>query len=429
MKRIETRLALSVWWAVWLLAAPTVGAQSPAPPAIMMLQTSASQRQVYLANAVIWKPGGIPTAEQIREGPSGRSPLAGVDRDAQGEVTCTYDHGGAGAPGRTVKFTCRTAAGRSLRVKYFDGNPQTGNREVFGEVLATRLFWALGFDADAVYPVVIRCLDCPADPNAGTGPRAARRYLGIVEAFYEGTLVTSRGNPDQGWAFDELRRAIATLPGGEARARQQMEFDALSLLAVFVQHGDRKPSQQRLVCRLVLDRDAGEVLLADTDEGALHVPVLLERRDRHACSATTVTVQDLGATFGGAGQFTSNVRAKVHLSSWAGTAMFANRSVKDGRGGAAPRCRGNLAPSLSAGADADANPEIGDAGRRFLHERLAALTPDHVRALFEAAHIDQLKEPQQWRDRTSGQVRTGIDAWVGAFLHKVDQIGRTSCPA
>lgn len=404
--------------------APTLSAQGAGVQAAL-IQTSDAQRQRYLATAVIWKPSGVPTPEQIREGPPGRSPLRGIERDVNGEVRCTYEKGGAGAPGRTVKFTCRTPTGRSLRVKYYDGNPQTGNREVFAEVIATRLFWALGFDADAVYPVVVRCLQCPADPNSGTGPRADRRYLGMVEALYEGTVITTNGNPDQGWRFRELREAVATLRG-EQQAGQKVYQDALALLSVFVQHGDRKPSQQRLVCRSPLDPAAGELQSIDNDEG-FHLPVFVEHSDQRACQESVVTVQDLGATFGGAGQFTSNVRAKVHLSSWASTAMFAQRSLKDSKGGAPPPCRGNVAPSLSSGAEA--NPPIGDAGRHFLHERLAALTPAHVRALFEAARIDELQEPQQWRDRKSGQLLTGVDAWVAVFLHKVAEIGSTSCPA
>jgi hypothetical protein len=408
-----------------LHASHVVVAQAPAPQAAL-LQTSDAQRQRYLANAVIWKPSGVPTPEQLREGPPGRSPVRGIALNASGEVPCRYEKGGADSPGHTVKFTCRTDGGRLLRVKYFDGNPQTGNREVFAEVIATRLFWAVGFDADAVYPILVRCLECPADPNRGTGPRADRRYLGMVEAFYDGVVITSDGDTDQGWRFRELREAIATVPKGEHQARQQAYQSALTLLGVFVQHGDRKPSQQRLVCRSPLDPDAGEVQTLDNDEG-FHLPVFVEHPDRPACRESVVTVQDLGATFGGAGQFTSNVRAKVHLASWAGTPMFAQRSLRDSRGGAAPPCRGNLVPSLSSGAEA--NPPVTEAGRRLLYERLSALSPAHVRALFEAAHLDELQEPQQWRDRKTGQLLTGVDAWVAVFLHKVEQIGNTSCPA
>jgi hypothetical protein len=400
-------------------------AQGAAAQAPALIQTSNGQRQRYLANAVIWRPSGVPTPDQLREGVPGKSPLRGMEVDANGEVTCTYEKGGAGAPGRTAKFTCRTAAGRSLRVKYYDGNPQTGNREVFAEVIATRLFWALGFDADAVYPVLVRCLECPANPMTGQGPRESRRYLGLVEAMYEGTIITTHGDPNQGWLFRELRQAIATLPTGEHQARQQVYQDALALLSVFVQHGDRKPSQQRLVCRSPLDPAAGELQSVDNDDG-FHLPIFVEHPDRRACQESVVTVQDLGATFGGAGQFTSNVGAKVHLASWAGTAMFAQRSLRDSRSGAAPPCRGNLAPSMSSGAEA--NPPIGNGGRRFLHERLSALTPTHIRAIFEAAHLDELKEPQQWRDRQTGQTLTGTDAWVAVFQRKVDEIGSTSCP-
>jgi hypothetical protein len=406
------------------LGTNAVRAQVEAPP--VLIETSGDQRRAYLAEAQIWKPGGIPTPEQLREGPPGRTPLRGIPVGADGEVSCTYERGGAGLPGRTAKFTCRTEAGRSIRVKYYDGNPKTGNREVFAELLATRLFWALGFDADAVYPVVVRCLQCPSNPNTGAGPRESRRFLGIVEALYEGTPIASKEDLDQGWSFGEVRAAIAGLPHGELRARQQVHFEALSLLGVFIQHGDRKPTQQRLVCRSAVDTSAGEVHVLDL-EGGIQLPVMLERPHSRACSATVLTVQDLGATFGGAGQLSKNATAKVHLSSWAGTPIFAQRSVADRQGTAARPCRGNITVSMAAGRDADDQPAISDEARRFLHGRLAALTSAHIRALFEVAHIDEVGEPQEWRDRANGRVLTGIDAWVAAFQAKVAEIGRTSC--
>jgi hypothetical protein len=428
MPALHRLVALALFGVGAAHVVPAVTAQVPAVPAPSLLQTSPSRRQQYLAHAVVWKPGGIPTPDQIRTGPPGRSPIADVEKDANGEVSCTYAHGGVGSTGKTAKFTCRLADGRSVRVKYYDGNVRTGNREVFAEILATRLFWTLGFDADAVYPVVIQCLDCPADPMNEVGPRARRRYLGIVQAHHEGTIIASKGDRNQGWTFGEVRAAIATLPAGETRARQSVQFDALALLATFVQHGDRKPEQQRLVCRSALDLSAGD-LHSDDDDAGFHLGVLLERADRSACAEAMLTVQDLGATFGGAGQFTLNVSAKAHLSSWASTPVFAPRRLRDSRGGQPPPCRGNLSPSMSAGLDADANPIISDAGRRFLHDRLAALSPDHVRALFHAAHIDELKETHEWKDPRSGQRLQGIEAWVAAFSYKVEEIGRTSCPS
>ena len=84
-----------------------------------------------------------------------------------------------------------------------------------------------------------------------------RSYLGIVEPYFAGTLVLSSHDPDEGWSFRDLDRAIAALPPGPRKDRQRLHFDALELLGVLVQHGDRKPSQQRLTCRGTLDLAAG----------------------------------------------------------------------------------------------------------------------------------------------------------------------------
>ena len=73
-------------------------------------------------------------------------------------VDCTYK--AKEQSGHSPKFVCETSPGQEVKVKY---GPR--NAEVFGEVLATRLFWALGFAADRMYPVRVRCKGCPADPK------------------------------------------------------------------------------------------------------------------------------------------------------------------------------------------------------------------------------------------------------------------------
>jgi hypothetical protein len=407
--------------------AQAVATPSIAAPTPTLLRTSDAQRKQYLADAVIWRPSGVPTPEQLRAGPAGRFPVKGVVPNADGEIPCTWEHGGAGSPGKSAKFTCRTTNGRTIRVKFYDGNLRTGNREVFAEVAATRLFWALGFDADPMYPVKVRCLQCPANPMTGVGPKADRPFLGVVEAFYEGTMIGSTSDVNQGWSFGEMTAAIASLPAGEHQARQQMYFDALQLLAVFVQHGDRKPSQQRLVCLSTIDLEAGDLQVVD-DDGGYHVPVFHELRDARACRQSGITVQDLGATFGGGGQFTSNVLAKMHLSSWANTAVFTMPTLERRRNGRAMACRGYVTPSVSAGPDAEENPRVGEAGRRFLSERLASLTPAHLRAIFETARVTEIAEPHEWRDPKTKQLLTGVDAWVAVFQHKVEELGAMSCP-
>ena len=205
-------------------------------------------------------------------------------------------------------------------------------------------------------------------------------------------LITSTKDPDQGWAFGELEKAIDSLPPGPLRVRQRIHFDALTLLAVFIQHGDRKRSQQRLVCRGDLDFQAGDFreLPGEGHDGA-GIPVLFEHPSVRACSGdTVVTLQDVGATFGGAGQFTGRTSAKIHLKSWASKDVFEAPSHAS-RGGPS-ECRGNINVSGSAGSDAGENPWISEAGRSFLSTQFERLTPDHVRAIFETARVDRLGE-------------------------------------
>jgi len=54
-----------------------------------------------------------------------------------------------------------SGSGAVVRVKY-----GKDTHEVYSEVAATRLLWALGFYADEMYPVRLKCLQCPEkDPT------------------------------------------------------------------------------------------------------------------------------------------------------------------------------------------------------------------------------------------------------------------------
>jgi hypothetical protein len=408
-----------------VLAALVVGTLSAQAPSPLFIYTHAAERSNYLANAVIWRDPGPLLPEQIRVGPPAAVPTALVDAASGKPVECRYERAGVELGGKTPKFSCQTPDGKSLRVKYYDG-PSHGNREVFAEVVATRLLWALGFDTDPVFPAVIECLNCPADPWNGQGARQTRRYAAAYEPHYVGTLITSTKDPDQGWTFGELQKAIDSLPPGALRNRQRMHFDALSLAAVFIQHGDRKRSQQRLVCRGEIDPSKGDLhdVAGDESESA-PIPVLFEHPNMKACVGDpVVTLQDVGATFGGAGQFTGR-SAKIHLKSWAGKDIFGSgSSSRDG----GSECRGNINVSGSAGADSGENPRISEAGREFLAAQFRRLTPEHVRALFETARVEQMGDEQQWQD-ASGKSHTGVDAWVAAFMEKVAQIDRRHCGA
>jgi hypothetical protein len=74
--------------------------------------------------------------------------------------------------GKTPKFFCRYSyknksgetKSMKLKVKYDSEDVQNINVGVYGETLATRLLWALGFPSDTVFPVQMRCQGCPKEP-------------------------------------------------------------------------------------------------------------------------------------------------------------------------------------------------------------------------------------------------------------------------
>jgi hypothetical protein len=422
--RVLRRAAASAMLAV-VATAPALLGQEPAPPSPTVLVTSSAQRRAYLAKATVWQERALPSPEAIVEGPPGNPGGSRAQVNPPDGVPCTYESGSAGMGGKTPKFTCRTPDGRSIRVKYFSGDPATGNREVFAEGVATRLFWALGFPADRVYPVTVNCKDCPADPMHGTGPRAARRFLGVTEPHFEGSLILSRSNPDQGWKFGELAQAIASLPDGPEKAARRVQFDALTLLAVFIQHGDRKAPNQRLVCLDSLDTRAGGVHSLDDDGAARAVPALFEDAGASACATPAALIQDLGATFGSSGIRTTRGN-KVSLGGWARRSVFLPPKPNEVARGARV-CRGDIIAAFDAGEETGEEPVISEAGRALLGRLLGSLTDAHIRALFEAGRLDQLGEPAEWRDPATKQVYTGIDAWVAAFKHKRAQIETARC--
>jgi hypothetical protein len=345
-------------------------AQSGTSTAVTVLWTSGQSRRAYLGSATIWQMKELPSPEQILEGPSGIVRLDRRQANPPQGLPCTWELGGKQLRGKTEKFQCRTPAGTSVRVKYYTGNPETGNREVFAEVVATRLFWALGYGADVVFPVRVNCLECPADPMSGEGPRASRVFLGVVEPRFEGAAILSSTDLEEGWTFGELDEAIEQLGPGPERER--------------------------------------------------------------SCQAAVATIQDLGATFGGAGRFTKDTNAKLDLSSWSGAVFKSAGNQTTG----ARKCEVKLVTSLSSRQLRLRNPRlrelrggsprIGEAGRRHLAEQLARLSDAHIRALFEAGRVDVLGEPT-YTEPATGVTRRGVDAWVAAFKHKREEIRAARC--
>lgn len=281
-------------------------------------------------------------------------------------VTCDYVDKKMGG---TPKFTCVIPTDDELKVKF---GPDNG--EVYAEVASSRLFWALGFGADRMYPVRVVCRGCPATIQ-GTDIASIQRKMA-------GTQIDSDSGP--GWTWAELE-LVDPAAGGAPRA----ERDALKLLAVFIQHTDSKSQQQRLIC----------VSPPGTPEHG------------EPCAETFMMVHDLGRTFGQANLFNRNRVSSANLGEWSRSRIW-----KDPK-----RCVANLSKSMTGTLD---NPSITEAGRRFLGDLLVQLTDAQLHDLFDSARFTRRSAAT---NGTTG-VAT-VEQWVETFKQKRHDIVNHTCPA
>ena len=192
--------------------------------------------------------------------------------------------------------------------------------------------------------------------------------------------------PDDGWSWKELD-LVDEKAGGATRA----ERDALRLLAVFMQHTDTKPEQQRLLC-------LGESKADHAGKGPM------------PCDRPFMMIQDLGVTFGRANKYNEGKPGSVNLAEWSKTPVWQDETA----------CVGNLPKSATGTLE---NPSISEDGRRFLADLLTQLTDQQLYDLFEAARVTlRVRDP---RDVKSGFPT--IDEWVAAFKQKRSQIVDRHC--
>jgi hypothetical protein len=324
-------------------------------------------RTSVIARAQVWSPTKV-RAVNVKQGPQGPGafPFGAT-------VSCTYLDKKLG--GASPKFACLVGERDEIRVK-FGG----GNGEVFGEVLATRLLWTLGFGADRMYPVTVVCRGCPKEfsslPQSGD---TMRFEPAVIERRMPGWEWPPEGA--QGWAWNELSD-VDPKSAGASRAQR----DALKLLAVFMQHTDSKPEQQRILC-------------------------LNGTRSRSSRSCRPfLMISDVGLTFGRANRMNENAIGSVNLHAWRETPIW-----KDQAG-----CIGNLAKSMTGTLD---DPPISESGRRFLANLLAQLSDRQIRDLFEVAQVRlRMRVPD---DAASGAAT--VDEWVEAFKDKRAQIVGRKC--
>jgi hypothetical protein len=332
---------------------------------------SVNERAATLQRARVWQP--IDTRSlNLAAGP----PLSSAERIGK-ELSCRFVFPEKPLSGNTPKFRCAVRPDDVVKVKY-----GKKNGEVYAEIAASRLFWALGFKADRMYPTRVSCQGCPADPFAASKadwhsgkPGDVGQYVfdpAAAERPLPGAAIETDGF--EGWAWPELDNVDAGA-GGATRA----QVDALKLLAVFVQHSDTKPEQQELMCA----------------PGG----VKKDRAGNETCTSPWLVVKDLGVTFGKA---TALNNSAMDLDDWSNARIWRDGSP----------CVGDLSRSRTGSLE---NPRIGEAGRQFLATRLLLLSDAQIRDLFTAARA-------QLRDET-------IADWVRVFKRKRVEIVNARCAA
>jgi hypothetical protein len=346
--------------------------------------TSRSNRRDAIRHAQIWTHTDVASMDLVA-GPQG----PGAFKPGQ-TITCDYQE--QDMNGLSPKFMCEIAGTDHdiIKVKY-----GRDNAEVYGEMLSTRLLWALGFGTDRMYAVRVICRGCPAGVKGGTALPSGERLFdpATVERKAEGHEIESYAN--QGWGWPELDHVDAKAGGAPIEQR-----DALKLLAVFIQHSDSKPEQQRLVC---------------LDEGPRPAP-----GTDAACAHPFMFIQDLGLTFGRT-DILFHKENYVNVERWAGTTIWA---AGDG-------CIGNLYKPFLGTLE---RPPIGESGRAFLANLLSQLRDEQIRDLFTSARVDlRSRKPAVDHSLGGADVDPGdptlIDEWVAAFKHKREQVADRRCSA
>jgi len=391
-----------------MVACPSGQSSTPSTPAPGKVEKefySAKDRSEAMHSASLFTAKPVSEAA-ILEGPS-QNPKQ-FQLHFNDKVICDFTNPGSKMGGKTPKFECKIT-----RVESANGQVQVANEqmdeepvkvkfgaddnEVYAEVVATRLLWALGYYADAWFPVRVECHNCPADPVSGSGERQTRTFdpATIVRKF-PGHKMYEVGKEEEGWSWKEL---------DSLNGRPSYEKDGLNLIAAFMKHSDNKPPQQRLVCDKV------------------HVDQSTQPFTTK-CEKSVMLIQDVGATFGSGGWFTSNSGAKMNLGQWSSTKLW----NKVGTEGAPQQCQAVLRKSLTAH-DGLGDPMISEEGRRFDAGLLCQLSDQQIEELFKASRVAQKPEYHNH----DGSFKSGVDEasiirqWTEAFKQKREDLAKGRC--
>ena len=204
----------------------TLAAQTAVAPAFIF--SHQDTRMSYLGNAVIWRDPGHLTPEQIKAGPPAAIPEA-VKQGRKRSGRRLHLR----APGlRTGRRD------REIQLSY-EGRQNGSHQILRGSQGQPRGVCRGRSHTPDVGARVRRRSDVRVDGQLSGLPRRSTERPGSqagatdipppYEPRYVGTIITSSKDPDQGWKFGEVDRAISSLPASALRVRQRMQFDALTL--------------------------------------------------------------------------------------------------------------------------------------------------------------------------------------------------------
>ena len=341
---------------------------------------SVEERQQVMERAQVWRQLNTSSLNLIR------GPVLPASQRIPANVTCTFEFPKKPLTGMTPKFLCDIGKGDVVKVKYGEKNG-----EVYAEVASSRLLWALGFQADVMYPTKVTCRNCPDDPFRASGEDWKRGNPGDTdtEVFDPAVIERESGSAVEvpgyeGWAFPELDK-IGNTPGGATRA----QLDALKLLAVFIQHSDSKPGQQEIVCAEGRKRE--------------------DAKGNETCAQAWLVIKDLGGSFGKA---TLRNTSKMKLSDWDSTVIW-----KDSK-----QCIGEMPRSFTGSLE---DPKISEAGRSFLATQLSKLSDRQIRDLFTVSNV--VKRGEQIDGADGKKRRVTVDDWARVFKRKRSEIVAARC--
>jgi len=302
--------------------------------------------------------------------------------------------------GSTPKFACVIPPDDELKVKYGEHNG-----EVYAEVAAARLLWALGFGAERMYPVRVICNGCPPSILHDTDVASVERKMPGKD------LDTSHVT---GWAWPELD-LVDPASGGAPRAQR----DALKLLATLIQHTDSKPEQQRLICRPKRadpevetrpeeKKEEKEAQKEEKKQASSGPQGKEAKSDGAECADPFMMVHDLGQTFGHANLFNRSRVGSVNLREWSSAPVWQDPA----------RCIAYLPKSIRGTLE---SPRISEEGRQFLADLLMQLTDAQLHDLFEVARFPRRSEAVNPENAAT------VEQWVDAFKKKRDAVVNHQC--